>query len=190
MRGAMAAAALLMTGAPAGAAENLGCMDAGYSAEDTATSDRFVKTFVMADWMEKGAPPDIIALISGRAGTCAEANQWSPEAIEQAIYYRMGVLLTTALEAQTPLTTAQMNRLHQMFSGPDKAKIVAIMTPAIDAAFSGEPAPEAKEADQMFIGRMILRTGIAATDANASFVGSWMGGRTITEMARERFKPL
>lgn len=180
-------AALAFCAPGALAAENIGCMDAVYGADDQAVFDRFSSSFELGAFSSRGASEEVLAVLSARAGDCAETHAWSPDAIEQAVLYKLSGVLDDALVASSSFTPAQWARLKAAYAAADKAIINRLLSPIIDTALDGAEAPKPTEADEVYFGRLMLRTGIPATQANSEFVGAWMGAQAMQELFLARF---
>ncbi|WP_144037772.1 hypothetical protein [Sphingopyxis sp. KK2] len=126
-------------------------------------------------------------ILTARAGECAETSNWSPEAIEAATFYRVGKVLEEALMASSSFTPTQWTRLKSAYASADKAILNRIFAPMIDAEIGGGAAGDASDADQLYLGRLMLRTGLPLTEANSEFVGAWMAARMTQEHFAGKF---
>ena len=93
-----AAIAFLATGHPAAAAENLECMEGGYSEEELEAIEQFKKVyssdplFQRADGYSREAFESLIKILENKGEECAEQNGWNDNARTIAIGYRLGTL--------------------------------------------------------------------------------------------------
>lgn len=181
------AVAIALMGCPAAlAADNLACIEEGYSGEELASFSSFYDSFQVAE-LENGPSPEIVTAVTRRAGECAELHGWSGEAIEDAVFYRFSFVLHTALERHSPLTPAQMRRVSDAVAGADQERLNRIMGDVVEAAMNGQPAPEQSESDMIFVGRVLLRSGVPMTQGNGEYIGALIGARVMGERVRQRF---
>lgn len=188
--GLLAAGALAFVAPPAWAANNLACMDGVLIGDHKSMFDDYFKTFRVDKLLAEGPSRSLFAIVTERAGLCADEHGWSPAAIEQAVLYMtMGRMWNEGLETQTIFTAAQWQRVRQVYATMDKAILRRLLEPALDAAFAGEkgPSEQATEADAMYFGRMMLKTGLPMTEENAKFLGNWMASMLMMDIFSERF---
>lgn len=178
---------LATVAANARAAEHIDCVDTGYEAEQAALLSRVENEFSMAEWSGEGVSAEVLTAVSARAGQCADVHNWSPDAIEQSIFYRLGSLLATGLEKQAPISPAQMERLKEVVRTTDKTQLYAVVGPMIDAGMEGREESASNQAQLLFLSRLVLKTGMPATKANSEFVGAWLAGVVIRDRAKDRF---
>ncbi|MBL0915216.1 MAG: hypothetical protein IBJ13_06800 [Sphingopyxis sp.] len=171
------------------AAENIECVDTGYTNLESISENRFIGHYGLDDWLTAASlPPEIENSIIRRAKECADIHQWSREAAKQATYYRVGVLLSAALNTNTPLNSEQMARLREAYSGADKARITRMMIPAIDAILAGQAPPAPSEADIGYLNQHITgRAGLPATKETKDYIGAWLLTKGMTEIPKSRF---
>ena len=187
---ALAAAGLACSVTSASAADNIACMDAPYAAADQRVFDQFNESFELDEFSGKGPPVEVITILSTRAGECAETLDWSPEAIEHATLYRLGKVLDDALVASSVFSPAQWTRLKAAYATSDKAILNRLFRPMIEAELGGDAASKPTRADELYLGRLMLRTGIPATEANSQFVGAWMAAQAMQELFLSGFAEL
>lgn len=180
------AIALTAFPATAQAAENIACIDEGYSSEEIASFSRYYDSFQFAE-IERGPPPEILAAVTRRAGECADLHGWSGDAIEDAVFYRYSAIVLAALERNVPFTPSQMRRLNDAFAAADQARLNRIMGDIVEASMNGRPAPAQSESDNLFMGRVLLRSGVPVTERNAEYIGALIGARVMGERLRQRF---
>lgn len=171
-----------------GAAGNIECMDVGYTETELAEANRFVENYGLDDWQNGGLPPELEKLIVNHSKRCADKNEWSPEAAKQAVYYRVGSLLSAAIDKHTVLTPAQMAKLREAHSSADSARLISMMTPAVDAAFAGEATPMPSDADIRYLDEHITRrAGLPMNQEITSYVGAWLLTKGMVEVPKRRF---
>lgn len=187
-----AASALLLfslTSTNVEAAENLGCMDVGYSGTELAAMDRFVEKYGLADWQAaKRLPNDIENSIATRLRYCADANAWPQRAIEQAVYYKVSILTAAAIDKNTPLSSQQMAQLRGAYSSTDSKRLMSIMLPALDAIFAVEAVPVPSEDDISYLNEHITRrSGLPINNEVTNYIGAWLLTRGMVEITKRRF---
>ena len=168
------------------AADNLACIEQGYSAGESASFERFYESLRVEN-LNSDMPPDILAAVTRQAGECADAHDWPPEAIEDAVLYRLATILRTALERRSPLTPAQMRRITEAVASADQERLGRIFGAIEEAAMNGEDEPQPSDSDSVFIGRILLRSGVPMTESNAQYAGAVIGARMMGERAQQRF---
>lgn len=182
------AVALACTSFPpkAQAAENIACIDQGYTPDEIAEVDRYYDGFQISE-TEGGPPPELMTAITRRAGECADTHGWPPDAIEDAVFYRVSLVLRTALERRSPLTPSQMRRVTEAIAAADPSRLDRIIGGIEEAALNGAAASEPSESDSIFMGRLFLRSGVPMTQSNAEYVGALIAARAMGERWRRRF---
>ena len=98
-----------------------------------------------------------------------------------------GFALTMAavLVATLPMT-ALAQKDDKKRSKQEKEEIETIVK-LVDAAMAGQPAPEPSEEDNVFLGTVILGSGIPTSEVSLNFAGSWIGAKMMRDIAAERF---
>lgn len=180
------AMALMSCPSAALAAENIACVDEGYAQEEAAALDRFYDGFQLAQ-LEAGPSPEIVAAVTRRAGECADLHDWSGEAIEDAVFYRFSSIMRTALERHSPLSPSQLRRVSEAVAAADQERLNRIMGDVVEAAMNGRRTPELSDSDAIFVGRVLLRSGVPMTQGNGEYIGALIGARVMTERLRQRF---
>ena len=168
------------------AATNITCVDEGYTGEDTASLERFYTAFRPEELRDRSLPPDIFAAVTRRVGECADLHDWPAAALEDATLYRMASILKVALDRHNPLTPPQMRRLEEAISSVDQTRLNRIFGGILDAAMDGTRATPS-DGDTAFLGRLFLRAGIPATQANGEYVGALMAARIMAAQTQARF---
>jgi len=169
------------------AADNLDCVSTGYTAEIAAEIDSFQGIFNAGNGWGPELPQSVFGAVTGRAGQCAEQHGWSPEAIEDAVFFQMFSILRGGVARGTPLSSTQMQRVDQALAGPDQERLRAIVGRQVDSVLGGAEAPEPTEAENMFIGRLILRAGVPVTEENGHYVGAYMASVVMPQVIAARF---
>lgn len=172
---------------PSHAAENLECIESGYTAAEQKVFDDFYAGFSMGKLDEDGSSDAHIGAISRRAGDCAERNDWQSDAIKQAILYRMSTMLAKALELKTPLTPEQLGRLDKALAEADQEKLRSILGPQIEAGMQGNEGPEMSDDDQVYLGLVVLGAGLPLDQTHSEYVGALLGARMMARIAAEKF---
>jgi hypothetical protein len=80
---ALMASGMLALTVPAHAANNLDCMDSGYTPEQQAVADAFVAG-VNPDNVRAGPPADLQALVNTRSEVCGAQHGWTEGARDMA----------------------------------------------------------------------------------------------------------
>lgn len=184
------AALALGWAAPAQAATDLECVDGGYSTEEMSQIRSFQEGFAVDSFANQEPPPEILGAIITRAGTCSEAHGWSPEAIEQAVIYRLFNLLEQTLTLRSPLTGTQMDRLSAALASADQQRVRRVFGGIADAVLGGQEEPEVGNSDEMFLASILMRSGIPYSESNGEFAGAWLAAKVLTEVVAERFAAL
>jgi hypothetical protein len=181
------AIALALIAVPAQAAENIACMDAGYTTEDMATLERHSAALTM-DRLSGGAPQEVISIIATRAGDCADANGWSPDAISDAVLYRSAQFLRTSLARVGPMTPAQLARFDRAVAAADQSRLRRIFG-QIERNATNERPPEQgiNNSDAEFLGRIFMSSGMPMNQQFAEFGGALIAARMLGLTAQERF---
>ena len=173
--------------APAASAQGIECMDSGYSADETRDVDRFVEDFRPRFDRPLQLPQTWMPVMTRRAGECADAHDWSPAAIEEAVFYRLASILKRALEERSPLTASQMARLTTAIASADQERLHRVFGAMLEATFEGRQPPEPSQADKIYFGRLLMRTGVPLNQEIAVYVGAYMGAIVMVRRSRDRF---
>lgn len=177
-------ATLALWSSPALAADHLECIESGNSAEQNAYFQNFVDRFHISELSGGGRPPaEMMEIIQGRADACASQHNWSREAAEHSVLFRLTKVLQTALRAHMPISEEQLARYDAIVAGADQARLRRIFGVAV------EPAP-ANDADDEFLGELIARSGMPMTEANAKFAGAWLASVLVSKHMTEQFAAL
>lgn len=174
---------------PVFAATGLECIEDGYTAEQQQVFDDYFVEFT-ADSLSGGQDDGSGRLaepISSRATECAAEHGWSPDAVYDAIIFRLSVLLAAALEVKTPLTPEQMAALEDAIADADQEKLRAVLGPGIEASLKGQDGPELTEEDKLFLGMIFVGAGLPEEQGYSEYAGALLGARLMAEMAAEKF---
>ncbi len=183
---------LLLVPAGAQAADNLDCIDVGYSEAESASLFRFVGSYGLSDWKDdRRIDPEIEAAIVRRVKECANKHDWSYEAIMQAISYKIGEILWSGLDQNTVLEPGQMAQLRDAYSNSDKARLIEIMRPAVDAIYSSGFVPPPSDEDTRYLNEHITgRAGLPITADVTAYVGAWLLTQGMMQIPKDRFSSL
>ena len=88
--------------------------------------------------------------------------------------------------SHSPLTPTQMQRLEQVITSADQERLGQIVGEVLDEASEGRQATPS-DADNMYMGRLIIRAGIPATESNGEFVGAFIAAQIMSERSQRRF---
>lgn len=169
------------------AAQNLECISDGYDAAHGREVDAYQNGFRADNGWAPELPGSITVAVSGRAGDCAEQHDWSPEAIEDAIYFRLFTIMHEGMIRNAPFSQAQMQRIDRTIASADQERLRAVVSQIMTSMFGGDEAPEISDADTMFFGRLVLRSGVPATETNGVFVGAYIGATVMPRLIADRF---
>ncbi|HEV2599263.1 hypothetical protein [Sphingopyxis sp.] len=171
------------------AAENLACMDAGYSDTEVAAMNRFVENYSLADWQAgKGLPNEVENLLAKHVRKCADSNEWPLRAVEQAVYYKISALTAMAIDANTPLNSQQMVRLGEAYSTADRKRLESIMLPALNAIFAVKAVPPPSPEEIEYLNENITRrSGLPINTEITKYIGAWLLTRGMVDYAKQRF---
>ena len=115
---------MTLAATPSAAAENLSCMDSGYSVADKKALATFFDEFTLEAWNEGGALQQNVApAVMGHARACGAANGWSSDAIMQAFIYKGVELMIKGLDAKGTLTATQTEKLRIAYQQPEGQKL-------------------------------------------------------------------
>jgi hypothetical protein len=193
MRTIMIAAALAGLGlaaSPALAARNLECMNSGYSEEQEQIFADYLENFTVASLDEEedeDTPDPLVDPVSDRAVQCTLEHGWSPDAIYYAITYRLAVLLERALELKTPLSEEEMARMNKAIANADQDRLRAILGPDIEASLNNEDGPEMSEQDELYLGLLVLGSGLPMEESYSNYIGLVLGARMMIDITSEKF---
>jgi hypothetical protein len=180
-----AAALAALTEGRAQAAENLDCIDTEYSAPQQVVLADFIAVFSMERWA-KGPPGEVVAILQDSAKRCAVRHGWSLRAAEYAFLFKFASLGLAGVEKRGPLTPTQIGQLQSAMTPSDKARIRSIFDAMAKAQAEGNPQAAAQSAD-MFIGKLIVRSGIPTNSTNVQAAGGWLGAKVMCERYAEYF---
>jgi len=186
LAGMFAALATYMS-LPAQAAENLDCMDSDYSSADQAVLDDFIAGFSMDSWAQEGVPDDLRVVLSNKAKACEAANAWSPAATQHALLFKIASVGLSGVEATSSLTPAQFGQIKKAMTPADQVRIRAIFQEMWEAQRAGRPTQATAQSADMFIGRLIVRSGIPGSSENAKVAGGWIAANVLRDQYAENF---
>lgn len=178
----LAVSAALAPGA-ARAADNITCIDTGYDAAEERAFADYRATFSPAEFSENGPPAPLIDILVGRGTACGQQHGWSPDAVMQAITYRVYGLSAEGVEKVSTLAPAQWDAVRKAYAALDKAILLRIIEQTLADA-------EISEADDDHYYQTFARLGIEFADANSETVGAWLSAKTSQAQARDRFSAL
>lgn len=181
------AAALAAAPVSVQAADHLDCVAQGYDAAQQKTIDGFVKTFT-ADKLDKGKTrSDLMSVFAVRAGVCADEYGWSPDAILNAVFYQVGAVMEKGLRHNTPLSGPDMVRLEKAIAAADQDRLWPVLEKMMGATIFGDPAEDVTDEDNLYLGLVIMSSGIPMNDKNGSFAGALLASQAIQRLAGKRF---
>lgn len=119
--GPLAGALLFLAASPVAAAEQLDCMESGYSDADSATIEAFIAGF---DFRRPNAPaPAYQAVLSARAEACAAEHGWSNDAKTVALQYRRAAFMDAALRRHAPVSPEAIGRMEAALAATDEGQV-------------------------------------------------------------------
>jgi len=180
---ALTVATLPCVGAPVRAAENLDCVDSGYNAPDQARFGSFVKGFDLVAWAAQGPPADIMQILTTRVSDCAKSNGWSEAAARYAMAFKMARVGLAGAEGSGLLNANDLAALRKSITPADFEKGKFLFGQMSAAHRSGAKMPS--ESPDMFVGRLIMRSGVPAERATAA--GAWIGATIMSTHFAELF---
>jgi hypothetical protein len=182
---ALLGATLSFVGAPtpALAADNLDCVDGGYSAADQARLDGFAKGFDLAAWSTQGPPADIKKMVIDRTDACAQLYGWSADAVSYALVFKMARIGLAGSEQNGALNAGHIAALRKSITPQDMQKGKLAFGQMMQARRDGTAMPS--ESPEMFVGRLIMRAGVPIEHATAA--GGWIGATILSAYFAERF---
>lgn len=187
----LVSAAIAMVGlafaVPASAATHIECVDGGYSAQDTATIQKYLADFKADSFDKQSGGDKLVPIFGARAGECAGKYGWSVDAISDSVFYRMASLLEQGLNAHTPFTPEQMQKLNAALARADKDKLRRIFGPMVEPETSGKNAPAPDEKDSVYLGMLLMSSGLPLDDKTGEFAGALIGARTMKDIFAEKF---
>ena len=166
---ALLAAVWACVAMPAWSADNLDCIDSGYGTAEQARLDSFAVGFDVVVWGTQGPPADILEMLRAKAETCAKLHDWSVEAANYAIAFKMGRIGLAGMESNGTLSADHLTRLRSALLPSDVQKGKMLMGQMATAYHEGREMP--LESPDMFIGRFIVRSGVPTELAWAA--GAW-----------------
>lgn len=179
----LVAAALASISTEATAAENLDCVDSGYSAAEQARFDSFAAGFDLAAWGTQGPPADIMQMVSTRVGACARLHGWSDDAARYATLFKLGRIGLAGSEHNGTLNDSHISGLRKSITPEDIRKGKIVFEQMGEAYNKGTAMPA--ESPDMFVGRLIMRSGVPAELAPAA--GGWIGATILCARFKELF---
>jgi hypothetical protein len=168
---ALVAAALSFLCAPAMAADDLDCVDSGYSTGDQARLDESARDFDLAAWGTKGPPADVMDIIVVRVRACATLHNWSDEAADNALAFKMARFCLEGSEQNGSLSAGHIAALRKSVTPEDMKRGKALFVEMSNATREGTSAPS--DSLDMLVGRIILRSGVPVEKARLA--GGWLG---------------
>jgi len=180
------AAALFAIPLGAHAADHLDCMAQGYDAEQEKVIESFVGSF---DTKSLKSEPSgaLMGALSARAGACADQHGWSPNAILNAVFHQTGAMMEAGLRRHSPLSDADMVRLLRAINRADQQRLWPILENMMGPFMSGEEAEEPSKDDNLYLGLVILSSGIPDNDTSTKFAGALLAAQAIQRLAAKRF---
>lgn len=178
----LTAIAASMPGA-AQAADNIACIDTDYDAAEERAFAEFRATFSPAEFGENGPPEPLIDILVNRGTACSYRHDWSPDAITQAITYKVYGMSAEGIEKVSKFTPAQWDGVRKAYAAMDKAILLRI----IEQTLADE---EISEADDDHYYQTFARFGIEFADANSEAVGAWLSANMSRAQALDRFSAL
>lgn len=169
------------------AAEHIDCVDSGYIAEDQATLDGYIDGFTIEAWGAGGPPSNVMTIIAARVRTCGASNGWSLDAMQDALLYKVASVGMAGVESASPLSAEQFAQLDDAMTPDDKVEIAKIFDSMRQAQAEGRIYEAPKQSPEMFIGRLILRSGIPASPENSRWAGGWLAVKTLQDQRRAKF---
>lgn len=182
------AAALLFAAAPTDvrAADHLDCMAQGYDAEQEQVIASFIAALDAADQKSEPSGP-LMAALSAHAGACADRHGWSPAAILNAIFHQTGAMMEAGLRGNSPLSDADMARLEKAIAGADQQRLWPILERMMGPLMTGAEAGEPSADDTLYLGLVIMSSGIPVDERNTKFAGALLAAQAIQRLAAQRF---
>jgi hypothetical protein len=172
---------------PAEAADNIACVETGYSEVAQSDIDRLLSSLSLNSFKGGGLPDEMVKIVASRAQECAKIHNWSSEALQLAGLYQLGRLATGALEAKSRIPVSQLNKLREAYKTADRAIMNRVMGLSIEDKLAGNGPSAPSRADQDYFTRLLVRTGIAPDDANADFIGGWWAAQDAVDTFARRF---
>ncbi|AZI34752.1 hypothetical protein NT2_02_03530 [Caenibius tardaugens NBRC 16725] len=184
---AMGMAVLSFLGAgQAVAATDMNCVEA-YDAAQVMAIDDFVRDFDL-DGLDGRDPPEaLLEVYSARAGACADQHNWSSDAVLYAVFYQIGRTLERALRAHAPLSEADLARFDRTVAGADQNRLWPILEKMVGGSVFGTETDELSESDEMFLGMLILSSGIPANEKNSGFAGALLAAQAMQRYSSQHF---
>lgn len=183
------AAALLCLVAPsaARAAENLDCMESGYSEAGWATIEAFIAGF---DFRRPNAPaPAYQAVLSARAEACAAEHGWSTDAKTVALQYRRAAFMDAALRRHAPVSPEAIERMEAALAATDEGQVWQAFL---------RLAAQRRQDKQANVGALELGVLMPILDAaglehnyeSGQFIGAWITVHQVKRDLSARFATL
>lgn len=172
------------------AADHLDCMADGYDAAAQKTiDDAIVSMDMRGKDSEKPSLGDLMSMLSAHAGTCADQHGWTSGAILDAMFYQTGVVMEKGLRRNSPLSAADMLRLDKAAAEADQDRLWPVLENMVAASMFGDgTGKDVSEEDELYVGLVVLSSGIPVTDANNEYAGALLASRAIQRLARKRFE--
>ncbi|MDG2003473.1 MAG: hypothetical protein P8J20_09095 [Novosphingobium sp.] len=177
----------LLASSPSQAANGLECILGGYTAEQQQVFADYYSGFTAASLEQEDASDAHVNAIATRAVACAGLHSWPPDAITNAVYYRLSNMLAHALELKTPLTPEQMVSLNATLENADQTRLRATLGPGIEASMAGEEGPEMSDEDKTYLGLLVIQAGLPTDRPSSEFFGALLGARMMADIAAEKF---
>lgn len=157
---------LVVTSVGAQAADNIGCIESGYSAQDQASLDDFVAGFTI-ETFEDPKPPAIIKDVLGkRAKVCAAQYGWSDDAAIAALTMQISALSERGLRRSLPEAAAVVDRVDTDLSVDDRKRFWGIVR-----ELGSETNEQINDDDSMFFGQSIMMLGADGSEKMSGEIG-------------------
>ena len=84
-----------------------------------------------------------------------------------------------------------MAQLRDAYSNSDKARLIEIMRPAVDAIYSSGFVPPPSDEDTRYLNEHITgRAGLPITADVTAYVGAWLLTQGMMQIPKDRFSSL
>lgn len=183
----LAGAGLFMaSAAQAGDRAELGCMESGYTSEQTAQIDALLP---MVDVLGSDAVSsmDTLGMVVGAAAfTCAETLEWSEEEFEPAILFELGRLMELAGRRHGPLLQDDVAKVDAALAKGDRTALWLAIEEQIGIGMSGEDTPLSDENAKLFE-NFITEVGLELSDQKGEQVGAFLAAMAMQTASARRF---
>jgi hypothetical protein len=183
----LAGAALLMaSGAQAGEADELGCMEKSYSAEQSADIDELLPEI---DLLAGGDSPQMNAmgmLVGTAASTCAATLEWTDAEFEPAILFELGRLMEQAMRRHGPLAGEEIAVIDAALIKGDRTALWAALEEQVMIGMGGEPN-QISDTNTTLFGAFLLEIGIGFDEAKAEQIGAFLATKAMQRASKRTF---